>query len=239
MEGGSAATRTPFERVPWKITDVAIATALVFASFFVLLLLANVIVGTLGEEEFISLKPWLFGVFEGLMVFFVWAFTVKKHRVGWRALGLRTPQARWSFALPWVALLGSLLFTGIYAAIVDALNVEALEPPPVPGDSLGEGVTRVLNSVVIVAWGPFAEELFFRGFALPAFAARFGNGWSLVISAAIFAAAHLQLGALVPIFITGLLLGWLYLATRSLWPPIMAHALQNLIALSVTMAQQS
>ncbi len=225
--------------MPWKITDVAIATALVFASFFVLLLLASVIVGALGEEEFISLTPWLFGVFEGLMVLFVWAFTVKKHRVGWRALGLRPPQARWSFALPWVALLGSLLFTGLYAAIVDALNIEALEPPPVPGDSLGEGATRVLNSVVIVAWGPFAEELFFRGFALPAFAARAGNAWGVIISSAIFAAAHLQLGALIPIFITGLLLGWLYLATRSLWPPFIAHALQNLIALAVAMTQEA
>ena len=41
-------------------------------------------------------------------------------------------------------------------------------------------------------------------------------------------------GVLVPIFITGFLLAWLYHRTGSLWPNIVAHAGQNALALVVT-----
>jgi membrane protease YdiL (CAAX protease family) len=54
-----------------------------------------------------------------------------------------------------------------------------------------------------------------------------------VVSSALFAAAHLSVGAAVPAFVSGMLLAWLYLRTRSIWPPVTAHALQNFIAVSV------
>jgi membrane protease YdiL (CAAX protease family) len=40
----------------------------------------------------------------------------------------------------------------------------------------------------------------------------------------------------IPLFVTGLLLSWLYLRTGSIWPPFAAHAAQNLLALAVTLA---
>lgn len=231
-KGVSVPTRAPFEYVPWKLSDVAIAIGLIFASFFVLALLVGVATSTIGEEGVIELTPWLFGIFEGLMVVFAWFFSIRKYHVSWQALGLRMPEARWSFALPWAVLFGSLLFAFIYETVVEALGIEALEPPPVPAESLGEGATRALNVVVIGLWGPFAEEVFFRGFLLAAFVARLGAAWAVVASAAVFAIAHLEIGSLIPIFVVGLLFGWLYLRTRSLWPPIMAHMLQNIIALA-------
>ena len=39
--------------------------------------------------------------------------------------------------------------------------------------------------------------------------------------------------AMAPIFFAGLLLSWLYLKTGSIWPSFVAHALQNLIAVSM------
>ena len=162
-----------------------------------------------------------------------WTFGVKRYNATWQALGLRRPQATRSFTMPWIALMGSLLFTGLYAATVSALGLEALEPPPIEEDLLGRGGIRALNSVIIAGWAPFAEEVFFRGFILAALVSPLGVVRAAVVGSAVFAAAHVDPGTLVPIFVTGLLLSWLYLRSRSIWPPLIAHMAQNLIAVSV------
>ena len=61
---------------------------------------------------------------------------------------------------------------------------------------------------------------------------------AVVASAAIFSIFHISQGSpgvLVPIFVTGLLLAWLYYRTGSLWASVMAHAGQNAVALAVTL----
>ena len=136
--------------------------------------------------------------------------------------------------LPMVALLMSLVSTGVYGKMIDALGIESLQPTPVPEEFLGSGATRLLLGAVVVFWGPFVEEVFFRGFFLGGLIGPLGAARAAVVSAAIFAVAHLQLGSMIPLFITGLVLAWLYLRTRSIWPPVMAHAAQNFLAISLT-----
>jgi membrane protease YdiL (CAAX protease family) len=67
------------------------------------------------------------------------------------------------------------------------------------------------------------------------------NRWSfvpaLVVSAALFSGLHFAPALLVPVFVTGLLLGGLYWLTRSLWPCIAVHAAQNLVAVLTVMLQ--
>ena len=230
-------------RVPWRIGDLAAAAALVFVSFLVIQALV-VLVADAGEAaEPDLLTPWILGALEGLMLLVVWAFAVRRYRVSWGSVGLRLPKARsgprslstlWAtiIVLPMVALLMSLVATGAYGAMVDALGLEALQPTPVPDEFLGSGITRLLLSAVIVLWGPFVEEVFFRGFFLGGLIAPLGAARAAVVSAAIFAVAHIEIGSMIPLFITGLALAWLYLRTRSIWPPIMAHAAQNLLAIS-------
>ena len=43
-----------------------------------------------------------------------------------------------------------------------------------------------------------------------------------------------MVGVLVPAFVSGLILSWLYLKTGSIVPPVIAHAAQNLLVLAVT-----
>ena len=171
------------------------------------------------------LTPWILGALEGLMLLVVWAFAVRRYRVSWGSVGLRLPKARsgprslstlWAtiIVLPMVALLMSLVATGAYGAMVDALGLEALQPTPVPDEFLGSGITRLLLSAVIVLWGPFVEEVFFRGFFLGGLIAPLGAARAAVVSAAIFAVAHIEIGSMIPLFITGLVLAWLYLRTR-------------------------
>lgn len=85
---------------------------------------------------------------------------------------------------------------------------------------------------VIVA--PFAEEVFFRGYALGGFAKRRDINRGLVITSLLFAAIHLDPIAFVPLCAAGLVLGTLYLETGSLLAPIAAHATNNFIAMTLT-----
>ena len=220
------------KHVPWTVTDAAVATTLVFASFLAILVLLGLATDVVGSEERTLLAPWFIAISEGVMLAAVWAFGIRKYRARWQDLGLRRPDAGWSFMLPLLALVGSLAFTGIYTSVITTLGPDALRPPSLPEDVLGEGLPKLLNASVIVLLGPFTEEVFFRGFLLAALVPPLGAARAAAISAAVFAAAHLAIGIMVPIFVTGLLLSWLYLRTRSLWPPIAAHAAQNLIAVS-------
>lgn len=87
-----------------------------------------------------------------------------------------------------------------------------------------------LFSAVIAA--PVFEELAFRGFLLGVLLAR---GWPVWISitavAAIFAGTHGQyyLSGQISVFILGLLMGFLRVASGGIAAPILAHALSNLI----------
>jgi membrane protease YdiL (CAAX protease family) len=83
--------------------------------------------------------------------------------------------------------------------------------------------------------GPLAEEVWFRGFLLPAFAkTRVGFWGAGFATSAIFAATHgfqYTLDQLVPLFFIGLVLAWALGLTGSLWVPVAIHMCINLLLL--------
>ncbi|MHC4094465.1 MAG: CPBP family glutamic-type intramembrane protease [Planctomycetota bacterium] len=91
-----------------------------------------------------------------------------------------------------------------------------------------------------------AEEIFFRGYvqknilktasAIIQERHRLLQWISIIISAACFAAAHVVIqGEIISVltFLPGLVLGWLFVRTRSLLAPILFHGLANVFYLSV------
>ena len=83
-----------------------------------------------------------------------------------------------------------------------------------------------------VVLAPLFEETIFRGVLLPVAARELGSGWGVVISAAVFAIAHLSLGELPPLFVLGLGLGWLRLSSGRLGASVLMHALWNALTFS-------
>jgi membrane protease YdiL (CAAX protease family) len=71
------------------------------------------------------------------------------------------------------------------------------------------------------------EEIFFRGFLFQGFRERYGWITAMLISAAIFAIAHLDLVVLIPTFILGCLLAYVFHRSDSIWPGIILHFLVN------------
>lgn len=223
-----------WELVPWSTRDIAIATALLLLSFLAVQMFLELVINTVNLNEYKIPLPLLAGLFEGLMLLTVWAIAIKKYHARWQMLGLRRPKARWAPVLPWLVLLGSLSFTILYSSLVTLIGADYMKPSPLPDDVLGNGLVKILNTLVIVLWVPFIEEIFFRGFLLAALIPAFGAIRAIAIGAFIFSAAHLMLSTMIPLFVTGLLLSWLYVKTRSIWPPMAAHAAQNLIAISIS-----
>jgi membrane protease YdiL (CAAX protease family) len=74
---------------------------------------------------------------------------------------------------------------------------------------------------------PLCEEMLFRGLLLRGLARSFGAGIALVGTALLFAALHLKETQFVLMTFLGLYFGALSWLTGSLWPSILAHAINN------------
>jgi len=246
-----------FSPVPWTVRDINRGMVIVIA--FIVVIMALTSIGAVaialshlgwdallepgpdGVGDYISSDSFvkylvmlsLVGTIalEGALLFVVWRFSVAKYRCGWEALGFRHFNLRNTLLLVLVVVGAGLLINYLYAVAVSLMGAEGLESEPLLFDyEPGWAILTLLAFVSLVA-APFAEEAFFRGFLFTGIGKRFGYAWGAVASALLFSLAHLQLGALVPIFLLGLLLAWLYARTHSLWTCIIAHFTYNSIAL--------
>ncbi len=94
---------------------------------------------------------------------------------------------------------------------------------------------RIPLALLVVSIGPMVEELLFRGVLLSAIARYSGNGVAIVLSALLFACVHLPdlsflWYALPNLALLGLILGWLRVQSGSIWPAVVAHGMNNLLA---------
>jgi hypothetical protein len=95
---------------------------------------------------------------------------------------------------------------------------------------------RQLNSVSLiflfifqaVIFSPIVEELFFRGYLLTFLKNYTSSLLAIVLSAGVFACAHLNFGAFLPLWFLGIVLGVAYEHTGSLLVPMTIHGCFNL-----------
>lgn len=87
------------------------------------------------------------------------------------------------------------------------------------------GVAALLTGLV--------EESFFRGYVFASFYHAKGARQAYLASAFIFAAAHVNWQAFLPLFVTGLILAFAYRRSGSIVPAIIAHAINNGVALAI------
>jgi membrane protease YdiL (CAAX protease family) len=93
------------------------------------------------------------------------------------------------------------------------------------------GASDILPAILSIGLLPaICEELFFRGFVYTGLRYHHGSRIALVGSSLLFAVAHLNPWQLPTFFLLGLFLGWLVHRTHSIYPAIIAHALNNLLS---------
>ena len=145
------------------------------------------------------------------------------------------------------ALIGTAFAASAGYGINALLTALDMAPPQVVHDTLQqlrdeysvELLVTVIVSAVILA--PLFEELIFRGLLQTSLLHLLGGRrWvTLLITALIFSITHwwvVSWHGLVPLFVIGLVFGYVYERTGSLLTPILCHALFNGINIAIAVA---
>jgi membrane protease YdiL (CAAX protease family) len=220
LENGQIAAppEIPDYSVPWKFIDNWIGVALLAIIDVVIFVMM------LGQERRVELAQ------SAAVLLLELAYLLPVVLIfAWRRIpgkNLRFGKFEWNtLGIGCGLLIGSYLIIILHNALLFLLGV----------DTQGENIVKLfgeLNSpvwflIVGAVFAPLVEEIFFRGFLFQGFRARYGWVTAMLLSAAIFAVAHLDLVVLIPTFILGCLLAYVFHRSNSLWPGIILHFLVN------------
>jgi len=219
---------------PWDLRDVLTAT-----SALILVLVAGELVVILmfhlmhwsqdSADSCLLVVDMILRV--AVLVGFVFYF--RQRGIDWRrAIGLRG--VRQAGAVAW----GAMLFVAVLPPLwcVFAVSSQFCRWVGIPEEpqevstllaTSGSVAVVALIGVLAIVIAPVFEEFLFRGFAYPVIKQRWGTLKALVIVSAAFAAIHLHLPSLGPLFALAVGLGLAYELTGSLLAPITMHVLFN------------
>ncbi len=175
---------------------------------------------------------------------FIFAFLIKRNV--WGYLKLTTPPQLQSIILSVVMIMAILPFINWLVSLNEMFHLpdslsgleqwmRASEQQAIElteaflSDTTWEGL--VINLVIIAVLAAVGEELLFRGVLL-----RILYDWSknmhlaVWLSAILFSALHLQFYGFLPRMILGVVLGYLFVWSKSLWLPMVTHFLNNAAA---------
>jgi len=131
-----------------------------------------------------------------------------------------------------LATIGAALVGNAVVYVLERLGVEAAPQIAQQAIAVIEPWLTVLGIVVLA---PIAEEVFFRGVVFNALLREGGRRWAYIGSSALFAVIHLEPVAMLPLFLLGLALCWVYQRTQNLLAPIAMHATVNGTAVAVVL----
>lgn len=154
---------------------------------------------------------------------------VGARRGGVRALGIvplpPLALAAWSIGLTLGGLAVLLAFRGLAPLVGggDSPLLRMLLPRTGRERAAFTGLSMVAGA---------GEELAYRGYTIPLLAVVTGPFWAAVLSSAVFGVLHAYQGVIgiARTAVLGGMLAWGFLASGSLWPPVLAHAALDVLA---------
>ncbi|XP_031121204.1 uncharacterized protein LOC116024450 [Ipomoea triloba] len=131
-----------------------------------------------------------------------------------------------------IGLVGALIAIALTGVATSFLNSE---PPQRETDALVRLLPLIGSSTISTAsllgitgvLAPILEETIFRGFLMVSLTKWLPTPLSILLSASVFAVAHLAPGEFPQLFVLGTALGFSYAQTRNLLTPITIHACWN------------
>jgi membrane protease YdiL (CAAX protease family) len=229
-------------KVPWGIGQALIVFALVWIGLpIVIILVARVL-----SPYIPALNDFLNGLVNGNVNadFFnaiidavaglvLIAYYLRKYKLKWSAVG-------WRKFNPWKALgmlaaifvifiVGVELLLALVSFLIPAFNANQTQSNDFTGSVALHH--RVISLLALVIIPPIIEETVFRGFIFPAFAKRYGTIIGAISSSILFGFAHLQANVSIYTFFLGLLLCFMYVRLKSIFPGMALHMLNNYLAL--------
>lgn len=124
-----------------------------------------------------------------------------------------------------ISSIWKLSLDAIYGIFTDEeLQVQEIVSTVSESTALTPIIALTLLGIIMA---PIAEELFFRGSIYRFLKDVIGTPKGMVISASIFACMHWNMRALLPLFVVGLCLAWVYEHRGNIWAPISFHMAFN------------
>ncbi len=109
---------------------------------------------------------------------------------------------------------------------------------PITGGEATSFVTMIFLVIQMVVIAPIFEEFWVRGM-IQTELSKYGNGFSIMVSALIFGFAHGNVHQFCFTFVIGILLGYVRYATDSIIPTTIIHFILNSIAAIITLIASS
>ena len=123
-------------------------------------------------------------------------------------------------------ILGGLIWLISVQVVVEPISLYL----PVAESAAGQGFWAIVTAVL---FAPVLEEFIFRGLVMESLLRRHRRSLSVVVSAMLFAIVHFQPSVMFSAFVSGLVLGTIYLHTNSIFSTIILHSINNAIAFSL------
>lgn len=169
------------------------------------------------------------GILSILFAFFaagLLAVLVAVAPMGWLALpalGFR--------AVGWRPLVLGVVVTEVLSVAVSQLGIEP-EGMKEVARIAREPALFLASLLAMAVLAPLVEELVFRGLLYGWLAGRWGTVVAWLVSSLAFAAAHIEPAHAILVLPLGLWFGWLRRRTGSLWPSLVAHIVNNGLAVA-------
>ncbi len=151
--------------------------------------------------------------------------------LSWEQLGVTTTDIRERAVLGVGVGIVVIVGSAIIDAALQAIGIHQTQEKMFEGvlnASIPQFIGVLLAGAVIA---PIAEEIFFRGYVFTAGRQTYGLIPAFALSALLFAFAHLNAEAFIPILLIGLTFCYVYWKTGSLVPSMVAHMMNNAVAL--------
>ncbi len=164
-------------------------------------------------------------------------YFVRRAGASTRDLGLTIPEGSSLLRIIGLAVATFLvmyILIAIYTQAISVFGFDFLEPSQqVPDEFYDSDIALAILGIAIVISAPITEEIFFRGFLFGGTRPRTGALVAALITGFIFSLAHYNLGLIIPFTAIGAVLALSYQRTGTLFVPIGAHFLFNLVSFSI------
>jgi membrane protease YdiL (CAAX protease family) len=147
-------------------------------------------------------------------------------------LGLKWPSWPWIFLIApgsvffmWVVI--AFLQLGGFMDWINSFGIDTVQDSVKLLQTTQDPQLLALMVFAAVVAAPMCEEIIFRGYLYPAAKKFTGPRVAGICSALVFTAAHGNMAALLPLFIFGCLLAFIYEKTASIWAPVAVHCCFN------------